>query len=173
MTLTTRMSAIAVAILMLVPIGPIVAAHRRPAEGTVATPAGQPTIVGAWQTRVRPRNCETGEVAPVPGLRGLFTFHAGGTTSEFGVPPGTTPAMRSPGHGVWGRDPGWQQYTYSFTYYRYDATGAYAGQQRVTAALELAAGNDAFTSNSTIEIFDAGDNLIMTVCGNAVGTRFQ
>jgi hypothetical protein len=80
--------------------------------------------------------------------------------------------MRSPGHGVWSREPGWPHYTFSFTYYRYDASGAYAGQQRVTAALELDPSGDAFISNSTIEVLDASDNVILTACGNAVGTRF-
>jgi hypothetical protein len=134
---------------------------------------GERTLVGAWQTRVRPGNCETGEVAPIAGLRGLFTFHEGGTASEFGVPPGMSPAMRSPGHGVWRREPGWHQYTYAFTYDRYDASGAYAGQQTVTSVLELDVTGDAFTSNSTVEGFDANDNLVLTACAQAVGSRFQ
>ena len=173
MTLTTRMSVIALAILASAPTGPTVAAHTNPVRDTIAAPEPERTLVGAWQTRVRPRNCETGEVAPIAGLRGLFTFHEGGTASEYGVPPGMSPAMRSPGHGVWRREPGWQQYTFAFTYYRYDATGAYAGQQTVTSVLELDPSGDAFVSNSTIKGFDANDTLILTACGQAVGTRFE
>ena len=173
MTVTTRLSVITLAILASAPTGPAAAARRSPAHPAVAAPQGEPTIVGAWRTRIRPRNCETGEVPPIAGFPGQFTFHEGGTTSEFGVPPGMSPAMRGPGYGVWRREPGWQHYTFSFTYYRYDASGAYAGRQKVVAALELDASGDAFTSNSAIEAFDASDNLIMTACGNAVGSRFQ
>ena len=172
MTLTTRNSVIALAILASA-LTPSVAAHKSPARESIAAPLTERTLVGAWQTRVRPRNCDTGEVAPIAGLRGLFTFHEGGTASEYGVPPGMSPAMRSPGHGVWRREPGWQQYTFAFTYYRYDATGAYAGQQTVTSVLELDPSGDAFVSNSTIKGFDANDALILTACGQAVGTRFE
>jgi hypothetical protein len=166
------MSVITLAILVSTPTDPIVAAEMSPARNTVAA-SQERTLVGAWQTRVRPRNCETGEVTPIPGLRGLFTFHEGGTASEYGVPPGMSPAMRSPGHGVWRREPGWQVYTFAFTYYRYDAIGAYAGRQTVSSVLELDASGDAFISNSTIHGFDANDNLVLTACGQAVRTRFQ
>jgi hypothetical protein len=84
-----------------------------------------------------------------------------------------TPAMRSPGHGVWRREHGWHQYAFAFTYYRYDASGAYAGRQVVNSILELDAGGDAFTANSTILGFDANDNLVLTACGQAVGARFH
>ena len=93
--------------------------------------------------------------------------------SEYGVPPGSSPAMRSPGHGVWRREPGWQQYTFSFTFYRYDAAGVYIGRQKVAGHLELDATGDATTSTSFIEGFDAADNLTMTACGHAVGSRFE
>jgi hypothetical protein len=60
-------------------------------------------IQGVWRTVVTPRNCQTGE--PVaPSFPGLFTFAKGGTMSEYGISPGLSPALRSPGHGVWQRE---------------------------------------------------------------------
>ena len=94
------------------------------------------TIRGVWRTVVTPRNCQTGQ----PSLRffaGLFTFNQGGTMSEYGIAPGSSPALRSPGHGVWQREHGWQEYSFAFTYYRYNASGVFIGSQKVTAALEL------------------------------------
>ena len=171
MTVTTRLSALTLAALGFTLLHPL---HGDAARNLTPTASEERTVVGAWQTRVRPRNCVTGEVGAGDGLRGLFTFHAGGTLSEFGVPPGATPATRSPGHGMWRREPGWHQYTFAFTYYRYDpVSGAYLGRQRVAALMELDASGDGFVSNSTIEIFDANDALTLTVCGNAVGTRFE
>ena len=70
-------------------------------------------------------------------LQGLFTFNQGGTMSEYGIGPGSSPALRSPGHGVWQREHGWQDYSFAFTYYRYNASGVFLGSQRVKAALEL------------------------------------
>jgi hypothetical protein len=160
MTLTTRISLLTLAIVASAPTSPTVAARQ----------GG--TLVGAWQTRVSPRICATGQVLPI-FLPGLFTFHEGGTVSEWGVAPGMRPEHRSPGHGVWRHTHGWQGYTYTFTYYRYDDSGAYAGRQKVTSVLELDASGDAFVSNSAVEGYNAADELVLTACAQATGSRFQ
>jgi hypothetical protein len=154
----------------------VVSGHR--GSGNQAAPssvAGEPTLVGVWKTQVRPRNCETGEVLPVPALQGhgLFTFHEGGTASEYGIGPGQTPALRSPGHGVWRRAHGWQEYEYTFLFTRHDATGAFTGSSKVTSALLLDASGDAWTSNSQVEVFDAAGNRILAPCVTATGIRFE
>ena len=129
------------------------------------------TIQGVWRTVVTPRNCQTGDA--ILTLSGLFTFNQGGTMSEYGIGPGSSPALRSPGNGVWQREHGWQDYSFAFTYYRYNASGVLLGSQRVTAALELGASGDEFASRSVIEILDVTDSVIGTGCATAVGTRFE
>jgi hypothetical protein len=141
-------------------------------EPSSATSNGQArTLRGVWRTVVTPRNCQTGQ--PFPSLPGLFTFNQGGTMSEYGIGPGSSPALRSPGHGVWQREHGWQEYSFAFTYYRYNASGVFMGSQKVTAALELGASGDEFATRSAIEIFDDHDNLIGAGCATAAGTRFE
>ena len=135
--------------------------------------ANERTIVGAWQTVVTPRNCQTGQPVGSATLRGLFTFHDGGTMSEFGVAPGSSPALRSPGHGVWQREQGWQEYSFAFTHYRYDASGVLIGSQEVSGTLELGPDPDEFTTRSTVEVVDPNDNLLGTFCATAAGTRFE
>jgi hypothetical protein len=120
---------------------------------------------------VTPRNCQTGDA--ILTLSGLFTFNRGGTMSEYGIGPGSSPGLRSPGHGVWQREHGWQDDSFAFTYYRYNASGVFLGSQRVKAALELDASGDEFASRSVIEILDVNDNLIGSGCATAVGTRFE
>ena len=93
--------------------------------------------------------------------------------SEYGIRPPSSPALRSPGHGVWQREHGWQEYSFAFTYYRYNASGVFIGPQRVTARLELGASGDEFATRSVIEVFDANDQLISTGCATGVGTRFE
>ena len=93
--------------------------------------------------------------------------------SEYGIGPGSSPALRSPGHGVWQREHGWQEYSFTFTYYRYDASGVFIGSQKVTATLELGAGGDEFATRSVVEILDATDHVIGAGCATAVGTRFE
>jgi hypothetical protein len=137
-------------------------------------------IVGAWRTAITQRNCQTG--LPLgPAFRGLFTFNKGGTMSEYGIGPGLSPALRSPGHGVWEQISGggrifssvFRNYSFKFIFYRYDASGVFIGSSKITGALELGESGDGFTSSSTIEVFNANDNLIVTGCATAVGTRIE
>ncbi|HEX4707332.1 MAG TPA: hypothetical protein VH229_06330 [Candidatus Udaeobacter sp.] len=130
------------------------------------------TIQGVWRTMVTPVNCQTGDPL-APPFRSLLTFNMGGTMSEYGIGPGSSPALRSPGHGVWQREHGWQDYSYTFTFYRYDASGAFIGSQKVTSVLELGASGDEFTTHAAGEILDANDNVIATFCVRAAGTRFE
>ena len=141
-------------------------------QSSASSNARERTIAGVWRTVVTPRNCQTG-VPVATSLRGLFTFNKGGTMSEWGVGAGSSPALRSPGHGVWHREQGWQDYSFAFTFYRYDASGVFIGSQKVTATLELGASGDEFTTKSVIEVFDANDNKIGTFCATAAGTRFE
>ena len=155
--------------LLYVPIASAEGTHKR--QSSAASTANERTIQGVWRTAVTPRNCQTGDAILI--LAGLFTFNQAGTMSEYGIGPGSSPALRSPGHGVWQREHGWQDYSFAFTYYRYNAIGVFLGSQRVTAALELGASGDEFTSRSVIEILDVSDNVIGTGCATAVGTRFE
>ena len=157
MNLTKRTLVVALAVLQLC-LGRLLSVSLR----TMTTgnrqrrqEANARTIRGVWRTVVTPRNCQTGE--PFPSLPGLFTFNQGGTMSEYGIGPGSSPALRSPGHGVWQREHGWHEYSFAFTFYRYDASGVLLGSQKVTAALELCAGGDEFVSRSVIEILDVND----------------
>ena len=93
--------------------------------------------------------------------------------SEYGIGPGSSPALRSPGHGVWQREHGWHEYSFAFTFYRYNASAVLLGSQKVTAALVLDASCDEFVSRSVIEVLDVNDNVIGTGCATAVGTRFE
>ncbi len=129
------------------------------------------TIEGTWRTVVTPRNCQTGD--PFPSLAGLFTFHQGGTMAEYGIGAGSSPALRSPGHGVWHREAGWQVYSFAFTFNRYNASGIFQGTQKVTGELELDGSGDTFATRSLIEMLDANDVVIGSGCATAAGARFE
>lgn len=142
------------------------------AFSSASAQAPERTIQGVWQTMVTPINCQTGD--PVgPAFPGLFTFNKGGTMSEYGIGPGSSPALRSPGHGVWERGRGWQNYSFTFMFDRYNASGAFIGSQKVTATVELGASSDELTTNSVGQILDANGNVIATFCASTVGMRFE
>jgi hypothetical protein len=147
------------------------AQDTQPRQSSTTSTASERTIQGVWRTVVTPRNCQTGEA--ILTLSGLFTFNQGGTMSEYGIGPGSSPALRSPGHGVWQREHGWQDYSFAFTYYRYNASGVFLGSQKVAAALALGASGDEFASRSAIEILDVNGTVIGSGCATAVGARFE
>src|SRR4029453_95854 len=124
MNLNKQVSVIALALItVLTTTVFIVSGQNIQAEQSSASSnARESTIEGAGGTEVRARNCTTG----VPGaasLRGLFTFNKGGTMSEFGVGPGSSPALRSPGHGVWQGEQAGQNYSHPFHYNPYERNG--------------------------------------------------
>lgn len=173
MHLTNRTLVIALALASVVPgttsIG--FAQDNQNRQSSATSQANARTIRGVWRTVVTPHNCQTGQ--SFPSLQGLFTFNQGGTMSEYGIGPGSSPALRSPGHGVWQREHGWQDYSFAFTYYRYNASGVLLGSQKVTATLDLGASGDEFASRSAIEILDVNGAVLGTGCATAVGTRFE
>lgn len=131
------------------------------------------SVVGVWRTAVTQRNCQTG-VPTMPTSRGLFTFHEGGTLSETSG-PGQNPSTglsRSPGYGVWEQRRR-RTYSLAFIINRYDASGVFIGTQQIRGFLELAAGGDSYTTNVTVQVFDANDNLVGTGCATSIGTRFE
>lgn len=134
--------------------------------------ASEKTIEGVWRTVVTLRNCQTGD--PVaPSFQGVFTFHQGGTMSEWGVGPGSSPALRSPGHGLWRRALGWQEYEFTFFHYRYNASGVLLGSQKITATLQLGASGDEFTAVSASQALDPDGNVLGNFCATSAGTRFE
>jgi len=146
------------------------------ASGQTAEPTVQGVwpVQGVWRTMVTPVNCQTG-LPVAPAFPGLFTFNQGGTMSEYGInsAQGQTPALRSPSHGVWQREQGLQDYSFKFTFLRYNASGVFIGTQKITAALKLGASGNEFTTHAAIEVFDAFNNQIATGCATTAGTRFE
>jgi hypothetical protein len=149
----------------------IVSSHNIPDKHSSAlSDDHERTIIGVWRMALTTVDCQTGDlIRTVPGL---WTFHKGGTMSEFAAAPNLSPALRGSGHGVWQREHGSQDYSLDFIFYRYNASGVFTGSQRAKIALKLGASGDEFTATSAIEILDANDNVTFTACGTPTGTRF-
>ena len=123
------------------------------------------SIEGTWRTNVTPVNCQTG-TAVAPAFPGLLGFNKGGTLA------GTSTVAASV-HGVWKREGGWENYSFAFTNFRYNASGVFIGSQTVRQTAKLAASGNEFTSSGTVEIFDTNGNVIGSGCAAATGTRFE
>jgi len=127
------------------------------------------SIEGAWRTTVTIRNCQSG--APIITFQGLQTFNKGGTLAETAT--GVPPSSRTPGHGVWSREEGSQNYSFVFMFDRFNADGTYAGSQKVRGAVVLGASGDELTVVATTEIFNPAGQVIATGCSTATATRIE
>jgi hypothetical protein len=134
-----------------------------------ARQAEEHSIEGVWQTAVTQRNCQTGN--PIATFQGLSTFNKGGTMAETST--ALPPALRSPGHGVWRREPGFQEYSFAFTFLRFNPDGTFAGTQVIRQTSTLAPGGNQYNATGFIEVYNAGGNLLGTGCATSVATRFE
>ena len=125
-------------------------------------------IQGVWQTTVTQRNCQTGDV--IRTFRGLSAYHEGGTMSETSA--ALSPALRSPGYGVWEKESR-STYSSSFIFQRFNPDGTFAGTQQTTSTIILSNRGNTYDTTTSIQVFDANNNLLGMGCATATATRFD
>ena len=133
--------------------------------------AAIPTIKGVWQVSRQGVNCDDPNQLRGSPFPAIMTFHRDGTVTGAAKSPVTGP-FDTPEYGLWQREPGSQNYSFREMNYRYDGNGTFIGSLVLTGDLDLTDANS-FTYSATIQIFDANGNLIATLCGRAIGTRFE
>jgi hypothetical protein len=130
-----------------------------------------PTIEGVWQVSRQGVNCQDPNQQLGPPFPAIMTFHHDGTVTGAAKSPVTGP-FDTPEYGLWQREPASQNYSFREVNYRYDGNGTFIGQLVLTGDLDLTDTNS-FTYSATIQIFDANGNLVVTLCGRGIGTRFE
>jgi hypothetical protein len=122
-------------------------------------------IEGVWRTVVTPRICANG--APITTFPGILLFENGGTMT------GTSTAVTSV-YGLWSRESGGREYSFSSWAFRYDpAGGVLLGTRRIDQVATVSAAGDTFTSTGTFQDHDVAGNLTGSGCSTSVGTRLQ
>ena len=134
---------------------------------SVTSPQSANRIVGAWETTVTPRNCDTGEQV-APSFNGVITFNEGGTFAEFGANPAVP--YRTPGHGIWASNVG-GDYSMKFSFLPLTPTGVPIGRMRVTQTVELSRFSDESTSVGSFVLTNFAGVVLATGCSTAVGVR--
>lgn len=127
----------------------------------------QRSLVGVWLTEVTRRSCDTGD--PIATSRTQVTFAEGGTLLETIGPS----VSRSPGNGIWKREQGWNEYSFTLRFMRYDAFGSFVGSGVVRATLTLDETGDHYTSTTTNDVLDVNGNVVGRGCATSESTRFQ
>jgi hypothetical protein len=123
------------------------------------------SIEGIWQTTVTPRICATG-TAVGPTFPGILMFSSGGTMT------GTSTAVTST-YGVWRRESGARQYSFTALSLKYDAAGAWIGSRRISQNVTVDETGSGFLSGGTFQDYDTSGNPTITGCSTSTGTRFE
>jgi len=136
---------------------------------TQATQSGEADqLAGTWQVQSTQRNCQTG--AAIRTFPALNIFVRGG--SMLGTSAGASPALFSNAYGVW-QHIGGQNFTNTFTVFRFNPDGTYTGTLKATRAIVLGPDFNEFTTTESIEIFDPSGNLISTGCATQTARRLE
>jgi hypothetical protein len=136
--------------------------------------ATEPTAIegeqmeGTWDMRVTPRDCQTGR--SLGTFRALSTFSCGGTMIE--VDAGEPPGRRSTGQGSW-RHLGERCYETVLRFFVFHPDGTHAETQKVTRLIELSADGDEFSATASVEVFDADDSIVRTLCATTTARRIR
>ncbi|MGD9629964.1 MAG: hypothetical protein AB7V18_12030 [Pyrinomonadaceae bacterium] len=139
------------------------------AQLTSSKDQGVNRIVGAWETLVQPRNCDTGEPIGQP-FPGVITFNEGGTVAEYGANPATP--FRTPGHGFWSSE-GRGIYKLRFSFIPLTPQGVPIGRIRVSQIGEVPRFSNEQHSTGSFELTNFAGVVIGSGCSSAIAVRLD
>jgi len=127
------------------------------------------SLQGSWTSSIVPQNCASG-AAVAPPLKGLSTFHQGGTLTESREgPPGTA---RGPGHGIWYRT-GKRTFNVKIVFQRFDLNGFLIGTQEILSANTVSKDSKSAKVAATFRILDNNGVTLATGCAAGESQRIQ
>jgi hypothetical protein len=132
---------------------------------------GAPRLEGSWTVEVTQRNCQTGDPVGNPFFS-LLTFVRGGTLLETTSNPMFFPAVRGPGHGVWGATSRQTFRAVSIAFIT--SNGELVKTQTITQTIEMGRDRNSFETTSASVVFvpvDGGPTI--TGCATATGKRIE
>jgi hypothetical protein len=136
-------------------------------------PASAADIRGLWNVSVTPVDCNTGDPL-APAFGSLLSFNDGGTESEDTNNPALQPGQRSTAFGVWKQksENTYEMDTYALILFGTDGPPPIeAGSQQIHQDILLS--RKSWTSNATVQFFDAGGTLYRSGCAKAAAMRLK
>jgi hypothetical protein len=136
-----------------------------------ATATGQGTkggrLQGTWEMQITLTDCAGHVIRSFPSL---IEFVAGGTVVESNG--GTPQALKTPGEGVW-RHTTDNNYAFRFKFFTFNAQNVFTGWTIIAGETTVDETGDANTGSATVEVYDPNGVLVVSLCAETVGTRFE
>ena len=143
----------------------LVTAERAPMEGPEKGRGGR--IQGTWDMQITLTDCAGHVIRSFPSL---VEFVAGGTIVESNA--GTPQALKTPGEGVWRHSTG-HDFAFRFKFFTFDTQSVFTGWTIITGETTVDDTGNANSGTATVEVYDPNGNLLVSLCADTSGTRFE
>ena len=140
----------------------VVAAESAPGEG-----AAGGKLEGTWDMQITLTDCSGHVIRSFPSL---IEFVAGGTVVESNG--GTPQALKTPGEGAWRHTTG-HNYAFSFKFFTFSPQNVFTGWTIIAGETTVDSTGDANTGSAKVKVYDPNGNLLVSLCAETSGTRFD
>jgi hypothetical protein len=124
-------------------------------------------LLGTWEMQITLTDCAGHVIRSLPSL---IEFVAGGTVVESNG--GTPQALKTPGEGVW-RHTTDSNYAFRFKFFTFNAQNVFTGWTIIAGETTVDETGDANTGSATVKVYDPNGVLLVTLCAETAGTRFE
>ena len=124
-------------------------------------------LEGTWDMQITLTDCAGHVIRSFPSL---IEFVAGGTIVESNA--GTPQALKTPGEGVW-RHTTAHDFAFRFKFFTFDAQNVFTGWTIIAGETTVDATGNANAGTATVEVYDTNGNLLVSLCAETSGTRFE
>jgi hypothetical protein len=100
----------------------------------------------------------------------LIEFVAGGTVVESNA--GTPQALKTPGEGVWSHTTD-HTYAFHFKFFTFNAQNVFTGWTIIAGETTVDETGNANTGSATVKVYDPNGVLLVSLCAETAGTRFE
>lgn len=147
----------------------VLLAALAPSRKALSQHDGGGRLEGTWEVQLQRQNCQTGAAIGTP-IPELATFAFGGTMldSTSGVPQ----ASKTPAHGVWSHVSG-NTYTFSAKSLNFDSGGNFSGWSKFAQVITLYSNATEYTSEGTVEVFNAAGVSVFKGCSTTTAARLE
>jgi hypothetical protein len=140
----------------------LVAAAIPPKEGTVGG-----KLQGTWEMQITLTDCAGHVIRSFPSL---IEFVAGGTVVESNG--GTPQALKTPGEGVW-RHTIDSNYAFRFKFFTFNPQNVFTGWTIIAGETTVDETGNANAGSATVRVYDPNGVLLVSLCAETAGTRFE
>jgi hypothetical protein len=130
-----------------------------------AAPGGR--LEGTWDMQITLTDCVGHTIRSFPSL---IEFAAGGTVVESNA--GTPQALKTPGEGVWSHTTD-HNYAFRFKFFTFNTSNVFTGWTIIAGETTVDRTGDANSGTATVKVYDPNGNLLVTLCADTAGARFE